>query len=89
MRFADSKRGEELKITSAVLQPFLFLAVHEGEHLPASRIEGEGIQTLEHFSVCTDYLSSSSSFISVHKSILRAYITPCPLTLYCLRGHSS
>lgn len=43
---------------SAVLQPSLFLAGHEGERLPASGVEGGGMRTLEHFSVCPDCLSS-------------------------------
>lgn len=89
MRFADSKWGEELKMISAVLWPFLFLAGHEGERLPASRTEGGGMQMLKHFSVCCDYLSSPSSFIRVHKFILRAHIPPCLLTLDRLGGHSS
>lgn len=89
MRFADSKWGDELKMISAVLRPFLFLTGHEGERLPASRTEDGGMQMLKHFSVCPDYLFSPSSFIRVRKFILRARITPCLLTLYSLGGHSS
>lgn len=63
---------------SAVLQPFLFLAGHEAEYLPASRTEGGGMQMLKQFSVCPDYLSSPSSFIKGHKFILRAHIPPMP-----------
>lgn len=74
---------------SAALQPFLFLAGHEGEHLPCSRTEGGGMKMLKHFSVCPDYLSSFSIFIRVHKFILRADIAPCLLTLCGLGGVTS
>lgn len=76
-----------LKMISAVLWPFLFLAGHEGDRLPASRTEGGRMQMPKHFSVCPDYLSSPSSFIRVHKFILRAHIPPCLLTLCSLGGH--
>lgn len=90
MRFADSRGGRVgggLKMISAVLWPFLFLAGHEGDCLPASRTEGGRMQMPKHFSVCPDYLSSPSSFIRVHKFILRAHIPPCLLTLCSLGGH--
>lgn len=72
---------------SAVLWPFLFLAGHEGDRLTATRTEGGRMQTLKHFSVFPDYLSSPSSFIRVHKFFLGTLIPPCILTLGSLGGH--
>lgn len=88
MRFADWKwGGEELQMISAVLQPSLFLAGHEGERLPASGVEGGGMQTLEHFSVCPDCLSSPSSFIGVCR--FRANIPRSIFSLHPQRISSS
>jgi len=72
---------------SAVLWPFLFLAGHEGDRLTAARTSGGRMLRLKHFSVCPDYLSSSSSFIRVHKFFFKALIPPCILTLGSLGGH--